>query len=315
MSYEARYMISLREDVSVKAGAIDTRIKALDASIKRFETSVKEATTRLSTSIDSLGEKIEGLEGKLGEAREAGARMSSSAQQWIGAMRDLSSVVVSASITMFVWNLIQRRIEYAQYRLTEATERYEEVVAKYGAYSRQAERAMRRVEMAQRDLSRATFEARIQAFLYTLQLVPLGTRLVEVARHLGALTGVTSFQMLLDKIHNVILTKKVILYSMLTFGISAIVGITAWMIARQQMYNESIAETSEKLDELQGRFERFRPPEPRELEYEFEVRPRPIEHRIQIEPPRFSVESLVDLDRAIDDMGSKLKSEIRRVII
>jgi len=102
------------------------------------------------------------------------------------AFSGLSTIATQISIMGFVWAITFRGAEHAQLRLIEAQEKYNEVVEKYGAGSREAIRQYRRLQQAQRDLQWAQMQTTIQTAILIPQLAYMGATALRSARQFGS---------------------------------------------------------------------------------------------------------------------------------
>jgi len=154
-------------------------------------------------------------------------------------MRLLGGFLIQASIMTFVWGLVLRRTEYATERVRTAEEAYNRALRRFGPASEQARRAARRLKLAKDDLVRATWESRLQMVLYTLTLLPMISRLYEAFRGISLLSlakakhiAVTKAATIVEWWHNLALKKKIILLSMLTAGVFALMAAMGAMAAQ-----------------------------------------------------------------------------------
>lgn len=227
--------------------------------------------------------------------------------------RQLGGLLVSISIMSFVANLIIRRLAHVQLTLTEAQERYTKAVREHGAFSEQAITASRRLELAHKDLAIATREQNTQIILYSLQMLVLGSRVVDVVRSFEAAnvaqvanTVITSGAAVVDAIHAGILWTKAHAIGFLKAGLiglaiamGAYIAVTAKAVSETQKLRKEIGEAPsyglvKSLEDVQAVF-RGMPRTP-----------------IRFEGAHFHVDEGLGVEAGIDEYARRLKDEWRR---
>jgi len=267
----------------------------------------------VSPSLSSMMVKKEEAMRNMGMLRQSFQRVEESGFRVQRAIGMLSGALVSLSIISFVVNLTQRRLLHAQERVRTATEQLDEAIERYGMGSQQAERAARRLTLAQNDLARAQFEANVQLVLSGSQLVLLGARYLP-----GVVSAVSRFASsiwaLLPALWAEItaLAVKAKLMIMITGGLILAAAAAAYFAFEASKAEESVdrlAAAEQKLIDVQGQAPSWG------LVKSFEDVTAAVKgFNVQIGGVKISIESRRDIDIAIDRFARNLRNEIWRAV-
>jgi len=100
-----------------------------------------------------------------------------------------NSLIVQASITTFVFSIIQRGVRHGAERLRDAQERLNEEVAKSGRFSKDAKERYRELKIAQEDYNMALIQQNIQYITLAGSMIVMITNTARLLGQLGALTA------------------------------------------------------------------------------------------------------------------------------
>lgn len=217
--------------------------------------------------------------------------------------RRLGGLLVSVSIMSFVANLIIRRLQHATLTLTEAEERYNKAVREHGLLSEQAITAERRLKLARKDLAIANREARLQMVLYSVQVVVLASRVLDVAKAFNvaslsqfSYTITSKASSVWDSIHAGILWVKAHAINVITLGLAAAAAATTWYIYKTQMATDQTRKLNTELTRLGGAGGTVGSSLRTPITFESSI----------------IVEKGMDVEEAIDEQARRLKDEYRR---
>jgi len=265
----------------------------------------------VSPSLSSMMVKKEEAMRNMGMLRQSFQRVEESGFRLQRAMGMLSGALVSLSIISFVVNLTQRRLLHAQERVRTATEQLDQAIERYGIGSLQAERAARRLALAQNDLARAQFEANVQLILSGSQLLIIGARYLP-----GVISAVSKFASSIWSLLPALwaevaaLTAKAKLMIIVTGGLILAGAAAAYFAFEASRAEDSINRLTlaeRKLVEVQGMAPSWG------LVKSFEdVTAAVAGFNIQIGGVKISIESRREINQAVDRFADYLKNEIWR---
>jgi len=262
----------------------------------------------VSPSLSSMMVKKEEAMRNMGMLRQSFQRVEESGFRLQRAMGMLSGALVSLSIISFVVNLTQRRLLHAQERVRTATEQLDQAIERYGIGSLQAERAARRLALAQNDLARAQFEANVQLILSGSQLLIIGARYLP-----GVISAVSKFASSIWSLLPALwaevaaLTAKAKLMIIVTGGLILAGAAAAYFAFEASRAEDSINRLTlaeRKLVEVQGMAPSWG------LVKSFEdVTAAVAGFNIQIGGVKISIESRREINQAVDRFADYLKNE------
>ena len=100
-----------------------------------------------------------------------------------------NSIIVQASISTFVFSIIQRGVRHSAERVRDAQERYNEALAEGGRFSKETMERQRELQIAQEDYNMALIQQNIQYLTLAGSIVVMIANTVQLLSSVQGLTA------------------------------------------------------------------------------------------------------------------------------